>query len=134
MSFSGISVPLDGSGYGLPLSVKPDQRTPSAYPSIYHTDEHGLAALGVKLIAGRWFTANEVGLLRFYENKPPAAVVVTRELAGTLFPGGDALGQIIYLSPTQSTRIIGVIEKLQTPGAANGGQTRALGAAAGDCP
>jgi putative ABC transport system permease protein len=122
-AFSGISLPLDGSGYSLPMSVKPDQRTPTAIPSIYHTDEHGLAALGVKLIAGRWFTADEVGLLRFYENKPPAAVVVTRELATTLFPAGDALGQIIYLSPTQSSRIIGVIEKLQTPGAANGGQT-----------
>ena len=122
-TFSGISLPLDGNGYSLPISIKSDQRTPTAIGAIYHTDEHGLAALGVKLIAGRWFNADEVGLLRFYENKPPAAIVVTRELARALFPAGDVLGQIVYLTPTQSTRIIGVVEKAQTPWAANGGQT-----------
>jgi putative ABC transport system permease protein len=122
-TFSGISLPLDGNGYSLPISIKSDQRTPTAIGAIYHTDEHGLAALGVKLLAGRWFNADEVGLLRFYENKPPAAIVVTRELARALFPAGDVLGQIVYLTPTQSTRIIGVVEKTQTPWAANGGQT-----------
>lgn len=121
-TFSGISMPLDGNGYNLSMSVKPEQRVPTFAP-MYHTDEHGLAAFGVKLIEGRWFNADEVGLLRFYENKPPAAIVVTRELAKALFPSGDALGQIIYIAPTQSTRIVGVVEKLQTPWAANGGQT-----------
>jgi putative ABC transport system permease protein len=122
-TFSGISLPLDGNGYSLAMSIKPDQRSPTAIAGIYHTDEHGLDALGVKLIAGRWFKPDEVGLLRFYDNKPPAAVVVTRELGKALFPAGDALGQIVYFTPTQSSRIIGVIEKLQTPWAANGGQT-----------
>ncbi len=122
-AFSGISLPLDGNTYSLALSIKPDQRSATAAGAMYHTDEHGLNALGVKLIAGRWFKAQEVGLLRFYENKPPAAIVVTRALAQALFPGGDALGQIVYLSPTQSTRIVGVVEKIQTPGAANGGPT-----------
>jgi putative ABC transport system permease protein len=122
-AFSGISLPLDGNSYSMPMSVTPDQRSPSAIAPMYHTDEHGLAALGVKLIAGRWFHADEVGLLRFYENKPPAAVVVTQDLARVLFPAGSALGQIVYFTPTQSSRIVGVVEKMQTPGAANGGQT-----------
>jgi putative ABC transport system permease protein len=122
-AFSGISLPLDGNSYSMPMSVTPDQRSPTAVAPMYHTDEHGLAALGVKLIAGRWFNANEVALLRFYENKPPAAVVVTLELARALFPAGNALGQIVYFTPTQSSRIVGVVEKMQTPGAANGGQT-----------
>jgi putative ABC transport system permease protein len=122
-AFSGISFPLDGGGYSLAMSVKPDQRTPTTLAAIYYTDDHGLAAFGLKLIAGRWFHADEVGLLRYYENKTPAAVVVTQDLAKALFPTGSALGQIVYFAPTQSSRIIGVIEKAQTPWASNGAQT-----------
>ena len=118
--YSGISIPLDGNGYTLPLSVKPDQRTPSAFGALYHTDEHGLSALGVKLIAGRWFKADEVGLLRFYENKFPATIVVTQDLGRTLFPDGNALGQIVYFTPTESGHIIGIVERTQTPWAASG--------------
>jgi putative ABC transport system permease protein len=119
-AFFAISFPLDNGGYSLPLSVKSDQRTPSAVPAIYYTDDHGLAAFGLKLTAGRWFHSDEVGLLRYYENKTPSVVVVTQDLAKTLFPGGNALGQIVYFKPTESSRIIGVVEKTQTPWASNG--------------
>jgi putative ABC transport system permease protein len=119
-AYAGISIPLDGGGYGLPMSVKPDQRTPTAFGAMYHTDEHGLRAFGVKLVAGRWFRSDEVGLLRYYENKFPATIVVTQDTGKALFPGGNALGQIVYFTPTQSGRIIGVIEKTQTPWAASG--------------
>lgn len=119
-AFSGISFPLDGGGYSLAMSVKPDQRSPTTVAAIYYTDEHGLAAFGLKLVAGRWFHADEVGLLRYYENKTPAVIVITRDLAQALFPAGNALGQIVYFTPTQPSRIIGVIEKAQTPWASNG--------------
>jgi putative ABC transport system permease protein len=79
--------------------------------------------LGVKLIAGRWFKADEVGLLRFYENKYPATIVVTRDLGKALFPAGNALGQIVYFTPTQSGRIIGVVERTQAPWASSGNLT-----------
>jgi putative ABC transport system permease protein len=122
-AFSGISFPLDNGGYSLPLSVTPEQRTPTTLAAIYYTDEHALAAFGLKLTAGRFFNADEVGLLRYYENKTPAVIVVTQELARALFPTGNALGQIVYFAPTQSSRIIGVVEKAQTPWASNGSQT-----------
>jgi putative ABC transport system permease protein len=123
-AYSGISIPLDGGGYTLPMSVKPDQRSPTAFGAIYHTDEHGLAALGLKLIGGRWFKSDEVGLLRYYENKYPATIVVTQDMGKALFPDGNALGQIVYFTPTQSGRIIGVIERAQTPWAASGALTQ----------
>ena len=123
-AYSGISIPLDGNAYSLPLSVKADQRTPTAFAAMYHTDEHGLSALGVKLIAGRWFKGDEVGLLRFYDNKFPATIIVTQELGRTLFPAGNALGQIVYFTPTESGHIIGIVERTQTPSAANGGLTQ----------
>jgi putative ABC transport system permease protein len=119
-AYAGISIPLDGGGYTLSMSVKPDQRSPTAFAAMYHTDEHGLAAFGLKLVAGRWFHADEVGLLRYYENKFPAAIVVTEDMAKTLFPTGNALGQPVYFTPTQSGRIVGVVERAQTPWAATG--------------
>lgn len=122
-AFSAISFPLDNGGYSLPLSVKPDQHSPTAVAAIYYTDDHGLAAFGLKLTAGRWFNSDEVGLLRYYENKTPAVIVVTQDLATALFPAGNALGQIVYFTSTLPSRIIGVIQKAQTPWASNGAQT-----------
>jgi putative ABC transport system permease protein len=119
-AISVVSYPLDGGGYSAGLSLKPDQRTPTASAAMYFTDEHGLAAFGFKLTAGRWFNANEVTLLRYYENKYPPTIVVTQDLARALFPDGNALGQVVYISPGQYTRIIGVIERAMTPWGENG--------------
>ena len=35
-----------------------------AWTAIYSVDDHGLATYGLKLSAGRWFTASEVGEIR----------------------------------------------------------------------
>jgi len=40
-----------------------------------------------------------------------------------LFPAGNALGQMVYFTPTQSARIIGVVARAQTPWAATGALT-----------
>jgi putative ABC transport system permease protein len=116
-----VSFPLDGVAYNSQLSVKADQRSATSYAATYFSDEHGLAAFGFKLTAGRWFNANEVGLLRYYENKYPPTLVVTQALAKALFPAGSALGQVVYIN-SQYARIVGIIERAQTPNAANGGQ------------
>jgi putative ABC transport system permease protein len=117
-----VSVPLDGVAYSAGLSLKADQQSPTATAAMYFTDDHGLAAFGLKLIAGRWFNADEVTQLRYYENKYPPTIVVTQDLARTLFPTGNALGQAVYISPAQYTRIVGIIERAQTPSAAYAAQ------------
>jgi putative ABC transport system permease protein len=120
-AISIISSPLDGVSYNSELSLKPDQRSATTYAATYFSDEHGLAAFGFRLTSGRWFNANEVGLLRYYENKYPPTLVVTEALAKALFPSGSALGQVVYIN-SQFARIVGVIERAQTPDAARGGQ------------
>ncbi len=120
-AISIVSFPLDGVSYNSGLSLKSDQRSPTAWAATYFSDEHGLNAFGFKLIAGRWFNADEVTLLRYYENKYPPTLVVTQALAQSLFPSGNALGQVVYIN-SQYARIVGVIARAQTPSAANGGQ------------
>ena len=109
--------PLSGYGWGVGLKVQRGQKYSSAGANRYYTDEHGLSALGLHLIAGRWFTAQEVHGIRLNDTYAAFATVliVTRHLANQLFPAGDALGQIVYFTPQNPARIVGIVERVQTP-------------------
>jgi|HubBroStandDraft_4_1064222.scaffolds.fasta_scaffold163316_1 putative ABC transport system permease protein len=109
------SFPMQGSLWNTDLKLSPTQRFASSQTAVYFADEHGLAAFGVKLAAGRWFTAEEVSDVHDNETKFPANVVVTRSLARALFPHSNPLGQVVYFGETQPTRIIGIVEQAQAP-------------------
>jgi putative ABC transport system permease protein len=111
------SYPLHGGGSRGGLSLKPDQKVPIPTAQ-YYVDEHGLAAYGLKLAAGRWFTAGEIGEVRVHDSENPASVIVTAALAHELYPFGNALGQVVYWTPAASSRIVGIVERAQAPWAA----------------
>jgi putative ABC transport system permease protein len=111
------SYPLHGGGSRGGLSLKPDQKVPTPTAQ-YYVDEHGLAAYGLKLAAGRWFTAGEIGEVRVHDSENPASVIVTAALAHELYPSGNALGQVVYWTPAASSRIVGIVERAQAPWAA----------------
>src|SRR5271168_1092120 len=52
--------PLEGGGWVETINLTPDQKNPTALSAYYMGDEHALHTLGLKLIAGRNFTADEV--------------------------------------------------------------------------
>ncbi|HTY48504.1 MAG TPA: FtsX-like permease family protein [Steroidobacteraceae bacterium] len=114
------SFPLRGGGWGWGLSLKPDQKVPTSPTTLYFVDEHGLAAYGLRLVAGRWFTADEVGEHGMHDMNFPAGVVVSADLAHRLYPSGNALGQIVYWTPAASSRIVGIVAQAQTPWASYG--------------
>jgi putative ABC transport system permease protein len=107
--------PLQGAGSSGSVSLGPDQKTPPVRTSHYLGDEHAIHTLGVTLIAGRNFTPEEVMTHR--EDALPAAriLIVSKALANTLFPEGDALGKSVYLSNANPSQIIGIIDRLQGP-------------------
>lgn len=109
------STPLTGIEWHWPLARGSDNQTFGAWTAIYTVDEHGLAAYGLQLIAGRWFTASEVGEIRSGQISFPPAVVVTQSIAKDLFPAGDALGQVLYFEHTGSSRIVGIVSTMQRP-------------------
>jgi putative ABC transport system permease protein len=111
-------LPLSGAGGGTAVRSGPDPAQQGIGTTQYFVDEHGLATFGVRLIAGRWFTAEEVDDLNRGDDDAAASIVVTLRLARALFPTGDALGQTIYLrSGISPKRIVGVVERAQSPNA-----------------
>jgi putative ABC transport system permease protein len=109
------SFPLEGGGWSMSADLQPDQKSPSAHVSLYFGDQQTLDTLGVRLIAGRNFTASEV-LDRDGRTTPPATgIIITRALAHRLFPKEDALGKSIYIETKNPSPIIGVIDRLQGP-------------------
>jgi putative ABC transport system permease protein len=77
---------------------------------------HLVETLGLKLVAGRDFSATEEGVaykdIGLNANGP---AIITRALAEQLFPGGDALGHVIRIGQEADAgrrTVIGVVEHL----------------------
>ena len=98
----------------LSVNLKPDQHGHTSYAELYTVDDHALATLGLQLIAGRNFHANEIVDVASLESVAPASIIVTQELAEKLFPHASAVGKVVYLGAAPST-IVGVIRHLQVP-------------------
>jgi putative ABC transport system permease protein len=108
--------PLAGGGWVNGVALTADQKVPSAESAYYFADEHALNTLGLKLIAGRNFNADEIATRTESEFGAIDSIIVTKALADKVFPSGDALGKSVFSEfNTKSQRIIGIVERLQTP-------------------
>lgn len=122
LAASSISpTPLQGGGSS-------SQRKPVAADSArlvrcpqYWVDPQFLETLGLELVEGRNFTAQDMPPVRnpddpIPSDMPPRPVIVTEDLADALFPDGNALGQMIaYDDSSRHDQIIGVVRYMFTP-------------------
>jgi len=106
--------PMAGGGEGSSVSLTADQKQPTAMAALYRGDEHALNTLGLKLIAGRNFTRNEI-VLGSDDAPSLGAVIVTKALAEKAFPSQNALGKGIFIGGDKAVPIIGIVERLQSP-------------------
>ena len=104
-------VPLSGGGSATNLNTVPNKPAGGKNGNYFTVDERGLEALGVRLIAGRNFRADEI------LPPPPSAagyaspqVILTKTYADALFPNGDALGKTLYDVDNKPTTVIGIVE------------------------
>jgi putative ABC transport system permease protein len=117
------SYPLNNGGSTDGVLLAPDQKEPTALTALYMVDEHGLNAMGLKLIAGRNFNADEViDKAGYTDLNPPTAVIITKALADKAFPGKSAVGEAIYSEfPKMRVPIVGIVDRLQVPWTQAGG-------------
>ena len=116
-AFATNTVPLTDSGSSTGISLHPDQKSSTASAALYFGDEHAIAALGLKLIAGRNFNSDEVvDKIGYNDLKAPAAIIITKGLAEKLYPNANAVGQSIYDQVLKGqVPIVGVVDRLQVP-------------------
>jgi len=108
------NTPLSGSGSSSDFSLKPaPEESKSARTSYMFIDEHGINTYGVKLIAGRNYTEDEVIVTDNYDELSKVTVV-TKTLLDELFPEGNGLGQTVYFGDIPM-KIIGVIDLMKGP-------------------
>jgi len=109
-SINGI--PLSGGGSASNYGITGEKDKQKVNANYYEMDEHGINALGVKLVEGRAFTQGEIQ----YNDKSTSdfvpSVIITRELAHALFGDQPALGKNVYDGLGQSAVIVGVMENM----------------------
>jgi putative ABC transport system permease protein len=114
-AYATNSYPLRGGGWSTGVSLAPDQKHSTAHAADYFVDDHAQAALGVKLLEGHWFTAEDmVDRGPNDEKSPSKTVIVSAPLAKKLFPDSSAVGKQVYIDEGVQT-IIGVVQRMQTP-------------------
>jgi putative ABC transport system permease protein len=114
-AYATNAIPLGGHGKSVRIGLVENDKTPAFGSAYYAVDEHALATLNLHLVSGRWFLPDEVQHDEVGDlGKVPQLIIITQALAQSLFPNGEATGQTIYLG-NQSTRILGVVQRLQTP-------------------
>ncbi|HET6807341.1 MAG TPA: FtsX-like permease family protein [Frateuria sp.] len=119
-------VPFTNSSWNTSVKLDPKQKLPTLNATQYF-GENLLETYGTRLVAGRYFNADEY--LDFANvqrdealQKKVAGVIITHDLAQKLWPGRQPLGQAIYLGDV-SVRVVGVVDKLIRPSLFNGDES-----------
>lgn len=102
------SIPLSRYGQGTSVSPDPGPQAPMRSTRMMEVDEATLETLGVRIVAGRDFSAADIRPLsnNFFQSYPE--VLITQSLADKLFPGGNALGKPIYAGDNTPMTVIGI--------------------------
>ena len=108
------NIPLSGGGSSNGFQNRPGEIPPKeAVPgNNYDVDEQAIAALGVKLIAGRPFEASEIlPPSETFETSPQA--IVTKAFATEMFPKDpNPLGKTFYDGLSKPITIVGIMEHM----------------------
>ncbi len=112
--------PLRGGGYWLMVRTALKEGDNDDNAAIYNTADSVVKTWGLTLVEGRDFVPGDVTVIDDVINTPDT-VIVSRAMAAKLFPGqASVVGKTVYVgigAGVRPSRIIGVVEHLQTPSA-----------------
>jgi len=118
-------VPLGNSSWNSNISLGPGRAFQKNTPNVatYYLTSGGPEALGMRLIEGRLFNADEYAESSLGDSYIPSghSVIVTASLAQRLWPGRNALGQRIWVGESNSYTVVGVVANVLRPNQNGGG-------------
>lgn len=116
-------VPWGDNVWGSDVRLDAQQNRPSVHASLYMDDGQLLQTLGLQVSEGRAFNPDE-----YLENSAfdpnrigpgVPAIILSRSLAQSLFPGESALGKAVYVwgENQPPSPVVGVVNDVMAPGA-----------------
>jgi len=113
-----INQTVFGSNFGVSgISLRPDQDKPTATETRYLGGTQVIETLGLRVVSGRPFNANEFTDFQTNPTSTPESsstpVILSQALAERLFPGQNAVGKTLYIDGTNP--VVGVVDRLVQP-------------------
>ena len=107
------SIPLSNGGNNDSLVTQPDAPRTGSLNDM-EIDEHGLDALGARLVAGRNFQREEIqpALTKSDISRFVPTIIVSRALGEHLFPHESPLGRQVWDSSKHQATIVGVVDPI----------------------
>ncbi len=112
-------LPFQNGSWNTSLALSADQEVPTLNATQYMLGEDTLATMGLTLVAGRDFHADEYRSSVLLEKEQDlsalrSAIILSKPAADKLSPGGDAIGKTVYMANIPLT-IVGVVDTLLRP-------------------
>ncbi len=112
-------VPYGNGSWNTSINMSKDQKQPTTNATVYMADDGFMDAMGLKLLSGRRFNADEYlewSVLDAPDSKVQIpSVIITQSLAEKLFPGADAVGKTFFSWGDDPIRVVGIVEHLARP-------------------
>ena len=106
------AVPLSGSGSASGFYSEPNKETGGTSANYYTVDADFIDAMGMKLVAGRGFSPEEIRQLGPNSSERPTVAVVTQKFADDVLPEGNVLGKAFFLGGEDNPiEIVGIVER-----------------------
>ena len=121
---------LSSNSSNTSLMLTPEQERPTLNAAQYMVGEDFVRTLGLRIVEGRDFNADEHLISSEVEamadlTKLRSAAILSRSAAERMFPGGSAVGKVIYLGPVPLT-VVGVVQDLARPNMQEGNLSHSL--------
>ncbi len=112
-------VPFNNSSWNSSVNLTKDQTHQNLNATVYMGDVQFLDTMGLKLVAGRDFTADDIVTWEDMD-KPdskvqPHAAILTKATADKLWPGENPIGKQYYSWGEEPTRVVGIVEHMVRP-------------------